>query len=104
MIKFRKDEDIGLREKLIILGPAVVIVIVIIFFIYYFVDPIPPRRISIGCGPPDGQNYTYAQAYRRLLAEQGISLELRHTAGSLENLVYLQKSQAVSMWHSCRVA
>ena len=86
MLKFRNDEKIGLREKLIIVGPAVVIMIAIFFFIYYFVDPIPPRRLSIGCGPPDGQNFIYAQAYQKILAKQGIELKLRNTAGSVENL------------------
>ena len=86
MLKYRNDEKISFRDKLIVLGPAVVLVIAIIFFIYYFVDPIPRRRLTIGCGPPDGQNYIYAQTYRKLLAEQGIKLDLRNTAGSVENL------------------
>ena len=52
-------------------------------------DPFPPRRISIGCGPPEGANFKYAQAYREILAKEGISLELRNTAGSAENLKLL---------------
>ena len=97
-LKFKKDEKIGLREKLIIIVPAAGIVVIIFLFIYYFIDPIPPRRISIGCGPQDGQNYIYAQAYKKLLAEQGIKLELRNTAGSAENLNLLgQKPDSVDI-------
>ena len=75
-----------MREKLIILCPAVVVVIVIIYFIFYFVNPLPPRRLSIACGPEDGQNFIFAQAYQKYLSKQGIILEIRNTAGSAENL------------------
>ena len=85
-LKFRNDERIGLRDKLMILIPAAVIAVAIFFFIAYFFDPFPPRRISIGCGPPNGQNFIYAQAYRDFLAKRGIRLNLRNTAGSVENL------------------
>jgi len=53
------------------------------------VDPFPPRRISIGCGPPEGANFKYAQLYREILSREGIELELRNTAGSAENLKLL---------------
>ena len=86
MLKIRNYVKIGLREKLIILCPAVVIAILAFVFVYYFVDPIPPRRISIGCGPPEGANFKYAQAYRDILSKEGITLDLKNTAGAAENL------------------
>ena len=89
MFKIRNYLKIGLREKLIILCPAVVIAILAFVFATYFVDPFPPRRISIGCGPPEGANFKYAQAYREILSREGITLELRTTAGSAENLKLL---------------
>jgi len=89
MFKIRNYLKIGLREKLIILCPAVVIAILAFVFATYFVDPFPPRRISIGCGPPEGANFKYAQAYRDILSREGITLELINTAGSAENLKLL---------------
>jgi TRAP-type uncharacterized transport system substrate-binding protein len=88
-LKFRNDVKIGLREKLIILSPAVVIAILAFVIAFYFVDPFPPRSISIGCGPPEGANFIYAQAYQEILAKEGIALDLRNTAGSAENLKLL---------------
>src|SRR5210317_2223759 len=88
-MKFRNYLKIGLREKFIIFCPAVIVAILVFGVAYYFVDPFPPRRISIGCGPPEGANFKYAQAYREILAKEGISLELRNTAGSAENLILL---------------
>ena len=89
MLKFRNDLKIGFRDKFIILCPAVVLVILAFGVAYYFVDPFPPRRISIGCGPPEGANFIYAQAYQEILAKEGITLDLRNTAGSAENLKLL---------------
>lgn len=89
-MKFRKDEKIGFREKLIFLFPAAVIVISAFVVAYYLVDPFPPRRISIGCGPPGGANFGYAKAYQKILSQEGISLDLRTTAGSAENLKLLE--------------
>ena len=89
MLKFRKKLELGFREKLIILGPAVVLAILAFVVAYYFVDPLPPRRFSIGCGPPEGADFKFAQAYRQILAKEGITLELKTTAGSVENLKLL---------------
>jgi TRAP-type uncharacterized transport system substrate-binding protein len=90
-MKFKVKDyvKIGLKEKLIILCPAVVIAILAFLVAYYFVDPFPPRRISIGCGPPEGANFIYAQAYQEILSKEGIALDLRNTAGSAENLKLL---------------
>jgi len=94
MLKFRNDVKIGLREKLIILCPAVVLAILAFGIAYYFVDPFPPRRISIGCGPPESANYNYAQTYREILSREGITLELINTAGSAANLKLLEAESA----------
>lgn len=89
MLKFRDDIKIGLREKLIILCPAAALAILAFYVAFYFVDPFPPRRISIGCGPAEGANFTYAKAYQEILAKEGVTLDLRTTAGSAENLKLL---------------
>ena len=66
-MKFKKELNLGFREKFMILGPAVVLVILAFLVAFYFVDPFPPRHFSIGCGPPEGANFIYAQAYREIL-------------------------------------
>jgi len=65
------------------------IAILAFVFVYYFVDPYPPRRISIGCGPAEGANFNYARAYQEILSKEGITLDLKNTAGSAENLKLL---------------
>ena len=88
-VKFRKELKLGFREKLIIVCPAVVLAILAFVVAFYFVDPFPPRRFTIGCGPPEGAKFNFAQAYQKILAKEGITLDLRNTAGSAENLKLL---------------
>jgi TRAP-type uncharacterized transport system substrate-binding protein len=89
MRKLRKALKLGFREKLIIFCPAVGLAILAFVVAFYFIDPLPPRRFSIGCGPPEGADFNFAQAYQEILSKEGITLELRTTAGSAENLKLL---------------
>jgi TRAP transporter TAXI family solute receptor len=57
---------------------------------YHFVTPAPPRSITIGTGSPEGAYFDYAKTYKKLLAEDGIELRPRNTAGSAENLKLLE--------------
>jgi TRAP transporter TAXI family solute receptor len=56
-----------------------------------FVEPPPPRTIVIASGAHDGAYYRYAQEYAKALQKEGISVEVRETAGSVENLDLLGK-------------
>jgi len=89
MSKFRDYVKSGLREKLIIVCPAVVLATLAFLIAFYFVDPFPPQRITIGCGPSEGANFNFAKAYQEILSKEGITLDLINTAGSAENLKLL---------------
>lgn len=54
----------------------------------------PPRQMVLAAGPADGAYIGIARHYRELLARDGIALELRETAGSVEN-AHLLESGAV---------
>ena len=54
-----------------------------------FVEAPPPSRIVIATGREDGAYYRFAQQYADLLKKAGITLEVRTTKGSVENLSLL---------------
>ena len=54
-----------------------------------FVEPPPPRKIVIASGGQKGAYYRYAQEYAEELQKDGLSVEVRETAGSVENLQLL---------------
>ncbi len=51
-----------------------------------FVEPPPPRRIVIASGSQNGAYYRFARRYAAELHKVGLSVEVRETAGSVENL------------------
>ena len=54
-----------------------------------FVEAPPPSHIVIATGREDGAYYRFAQQYAALLKKAGITLEVRATKGSVENLSLL---------------
>ncbi len=56
-----------------------------------FVEPPPPRRIVIASGAQDGAYFHHAQQYAEELRQHGLSVEVRETAGSVENLHLLRQ-------------
>ena len=61
---------------------------------YQFVEPAPPKRITITTGSDSGAYYHFAQRYASILAKNGITLEVLTSAGSLENLDRLKMNAA----------
>lgn len=63
-----------------------------------FVEAPPPSRIVIATGREDGAYYRFAQQYADLLKKTGITLEVRTTKGSVENLsLLLDENSGVSV-------
>jgi TRAP transporter TAXI family solute receptor len=55
-----------------------------------FVEAPPPHTIVIATGSKEGAYYRYALKYAELLKHDGITLEVRETKGSVENLNLLR--------------
>jgi len=73
--------------------PALLLVLAGFIVASHFVQPGPPHSITIATGAPDGAYTLFAGRYRALLAENGITLQIRKTVGSLENLALLKAGQ-----------
>ena len=76
-------------EYIKVFGPAILLASIGFVVAYQFVDPAPPRRISIATGPPTGAFFAYGGAYSEILERNGIHLEVLPTAGSVENIKLL---------------
>jgi TRAP transporter TAXI family solute receptor len=66
--------------------PAIVLTLAGFLVAYQFVDPAPPRQITIAAGRKTGAYYEMGQKYRRILARDGVTLTVKETSGSVENL------------------
>ena len=76
----------GPKEYLTYFAPAIVLSVAGFAIAYQFVDPAPPRHITIATGQPTGAYYEMGQKYSHIMARDGVTLNLRTTSGSSENL------------------
>ena len=79
----------------LLLGPATGVVLTLLGFwiAYQFVDPAPPSEFTIATGSESGAYYHFAQRYRDILARDEITLHIRTTAGSQENVELLSAQE-----------
>lgn len=61
---------------------------------FQFVEPAPPTKLTLAAGAPGGAYLEFAKEYQILLAEDGVSLEILETSGSMENLSLLNSGKA----------
>ena len=82
-----------LRHQLAIYGPAALLVVAAFILAFQFIKPAPPDHVVIATGGVDGAYYAFAKRYAEYLAREGITLEVRATKGSVENLALLSKGE-----------
>ena len=78
------------REHLLIFIPAILVAIIGFWAAYQYVGPAPPTRIVMSAGTEGGEYARFAERYREVLARDRISLEIRTSAGSVENIERLE--------------
>jgi TRAP transporter TAXI family solute receptor len=79
----------ALKDAMLIVVPALIIVIGAFWIASRFIRPAPPERFVMATGPEGGAYRLFAQRYRDILARDGITIDLRPSAGASENLQLL---------------
>ncbi len=85
------------RQLLRMIGPGIIGTVVVFAVAFYFVEPPPPQTVVIATGGTGGRYHAFAEAYADAFARHGITLELRETAGSVENFDLLLHDDTVSL-------
>jgi TRAP-type uncharacterized transport system substrate-binding protein len=78
------------RELLVAWLPWIALAVILFGMAWFFAEPAPPKRVVIATGPADGAYYQFAQEYAKVFEANGLTLEVRQTAGSVENYQLLQ--------------
>ena len=76
------------RRALVLVG-VFGLTVVALFVAFATLKPTPPSKIVMSTGPAGSAYAIFAEQYRELLAQDGIELELRSSAGTFENLARL---------------
>ena len=61
-----------------------------LYISYRWIDPLPPRQLSIAAGDAHSIYDNFARQYAQILARNGVQLNVRNTAGALESLRLLR--------------
>ncbi len=75
-------------------GIAVLLIGAGLALAWRYVDPAPPRSLTLATGDPDGAYHAYGLRYQAILARQGVEVTLVETAGAPENLALLKDPDA----------
>jgi uncharacterized protein len=67
------------------------IAIAVLYVIYSWVDPLPPRHLAIAAGPTGSGYDNAARHYAQILARHRVQLEVRNSAGAVEDLELLHE-------------
>jgi TRAP transporter TAXI family solute receptor len=85
-----RETLISVRDLTLAWGPFFVIGLALLVLAYFWLQPQPPHHVVLGTGPENGAYDEFGRQYAAELKRYGITVELRHTAGSRENLVLLR--------------
>lgn len=66
--------------------PVALFCAIVIGLVVWLVNPAPPRTITISAGPQDSALMQLADAYRTILARNGVKLNVLESDGSVQNL------------------
>src|SRR5262249_59136447 len=77
-------------KPLIIVIPSMAIVLAALYMSYRLIDPIPPRHFVIAAGMAGSGYDNFARQYARILARNGVELEVHNAAGAVEDLSLLR--------------
>jgi TRAP transporter TAXI family solute receptor len=80
-----------LREMALIVAPALLLILAAFAVAYQFVEPAPPRKFVMSTGSVEGAYHAFGKKYAEALKRAGVTLELRPSAGSLENIARLNE-------------
>jgi TRAP transporter TAXI family solute receptor len=77
---------ISVRDLAVTAGPLILITVIVIGAAYWFVRPAPPDTITITSGPTGSTFRLNAEKYQKILARNGVKLQILPSDGSLDNL------------------
>ncbi|MFZ3126442.1 MAG: TAXI family TRAP transporter solute-binding subunit [Rhodoferax sp.] len=85
---------LSLRDLAISVGPFIVLAVALLVLAYVWLDPNPPKRVTLATGPAQSAYEAFGKRYASLLAKEGIEVVLLPSEGSAANLQLLREGKA----------
>ena len=84
------DEYLALKELLIEQSITVAAVLFVVIASIVYFKPFPPHSVTMAVGPPGKPSYVMAQELTKVFEHDNITLKLKHSVGSVENIHLLE--------------
>ena len=85
---------LSLRDLAVSAGPFLLLAVGLLVLAYAWLDPNPPKRVTLAAGPAQSAYEEFGKRYARLLAKDGIEVVLLPSEGSAANLQLLREGKA----------
>lgn len=84
----------SVRDMFASVGPVLLLVAVLLGAAYWWLDPQPPRTVTLATGPAGSAYEAFGQRYVEALAKDGIRVQLLESKGPASNLQALRDGRA----------
>ncbi|OOG46400.1 TAXI family TRAP transporter solute-binding subunit [Polaromonas sp. A23] len=84
---------LSLRDLAVSAGPFIVLAVALLVLAYMWLDPNPPKRVTLATGPAQSAYEEFGKRYARILAQDGIEVVLLPSQGSAHNLQLLREGK-----------
>ena len=85
---------LSIRDLLISAGPFALVAVGLLVLAYLWLDPTPPKRVTLATGPAQSAYDEFGKRYRKALAANDIDVVLLPSQGSSDNLRLLRERKA----------
>jgi TRAP-type uncharacterized transport system substrate-binding protein len=84
---------LSLRDLLASFGPFILLAVGLLALAYWWLDPMPPKRVTLATGPAQSAYAEFGKHYQKALATNGIEVVLVESEGSSDNLRMLREGK-----------
>jgi TRAP transporter TAXI family solute receptor len=84
---------LSLRDLAVSAGPFLVLAVGLLALAYWWLDPNPPKRVTLATGPAQSAYEEFGKRYAKILAKDGIEVVLLPSEGSAANLQLLREGK-----------
>ena len=85
---------LSLRAMLVSAGPFILLAITLLVVAYWWLDPNPPKTVTLATGPAQSAYSEFGTRYAKAMAQSGIYVRLLPSEGSSANLQLLREGKA----------
>ncbi len=84
---------LSLRDLAVSVGPFIALAVTLLALAYWWLDPTPPKQVTLATGPAQSAYEEFGKRYAKILARDGITVTLLPSQGSADNLQLLRQGK-----------